>query len=77
MTRRYKTVYDRREGNWVVLIPDEGELGEILVPAKMFTGYAREGDVINVAFTKDSEDTQRRRERVSNLLQELLGNKDQ
>ncbi len=56
-----------------MLVFDDPALGEVLVPQTALKGYAKEGDVIKLTLDKDDSETERRRERVASLLQDLLG----
>ncbi len=72
----FKVTLDRiEEGNAVLLIRDE-ESVKINIPLFLLPAESKEGDILNITITRDVQDTEDAKERVSGLL-EKLKNKNQ
>lgn len=65
-----KMVIDRREGPYVILIPEDNPDEEIVIPARFLQGV-EEGDVIDLSFQKDEQASREARERVSGMVERL------
>lgn len=72
----FKVTLDRiEEGTAVLLVRDE-ELLKINIPLFLLPLESREGDILDITITKDTQETENAKERVSSLL-EKLKNKNQ
>jgi hypothetical protein len=65
-----KATVDRIEGKTAVLITREDVPVVFNLPAS-FLGDAWEGDIVDIAITRDPESTKATRERVSSLIEKL------
>jgi hypothetical protein len=62
------------DNQWVaVLIGDDGS--QIVMPLALLPAGTREGDVLNLSLAHDSDETERRRERVKGLQKKLFGDR--
>ena len=72
----FKVTLDRiEEGNAVLLVRDD-ESVKINIPLFLLPAESKEGDILNITITRDVQDTEDAKERVSGLL-EKLKNKNQ
>lgn len=56
-----------------VLIGDDGS--QIVMPLSLLPAGTQEGDVLNLLLAHDSDETERRRERVAGLQKKLFGDR--
>ena len=67
----FKVTLDRiEEGTAVLLVRDE-ELLKINIPLFLLPLESREGDILDITITKDTQETENAKERVSALLEKL------
>jgi len=66
-----KAALDRFEDGWAVLLLVEDESVEFELPACMLPCGCREGDILDIAITRDVEATRAAAERVSGLIERL------
>ncbi|MBN2609006.1 MAG: DUF3006 domain-containing protein [Candidatus Fermentibacteraceae bacterium] len=67
---KFMVSLDRMEGSLAVLITVDGQ--SWLVPASHLPSDSREGDVLDVVFRRDPEETEKLAERVGDLQRRLL-----
>lgn len=72
MARVFTAVLDRFEDGWAVLVCDEQELGQVLLPRQLLQEMAQVGDVLRISIDKDDAETAARRRRVKSLLDKLV-----
>ena len=65
-----KATIDRIEGSLAVLITHESNPVTFNIPTS-FLGDCREGDIIDIAITRDPESTKSAKVRVSSLIEKL------
>ena len=65
-------VVDRIEGCVAVLLPQNGEPGEMKCPVSLLPPALKEGDAIRAIFEADPEATLKYRDEAQTLLRELL-----
>lgn len=67
----FKVTLDRiEEGNAVLLIRDD-ESVKINIPLFLLPADSREGDILDITITRDVQETEDAKERVSGLLEKL------
>lgn len=67
----FKVTLDRiEEGNAVLLIRDDESI-KIDIPLFLLPVCSKEGDVLDITITKDVQETEDAKERVSSLLEKL------
>ena len=71
-----KATIDRIEGNMAVLIATEDQTLVFNLPISII-GEARDGDIVDIAITRDPESTAAARERVSSLIEKLKNKSNQ
>ncbi|AKB13811.1 Protein of unknown function [Methanosarcina thermophila] len=72
----FKVTLDRiEEGNAVLLVRDD-ESVKINIPLFLLPAESKEGDILDITITRDVQETEDAKERVSGLL-EKLKNKNQ
>jgi len=73
----FKVTLDRiEEGTAVLLVRDE-EVVKINIPLFLLPVGSKEGDILDIAITRDVQETEATKERVSSLLEKLRNkNKD-
>ena len=72
----FKVTLDRIEEDTAVLLVRDEELLKINIPLFLLPLESREGDILDITITKDTQETENAKERVSALL-EKLKNKNQ
>jgi exoribonuclease R len=63
-------VVDRREGGYVILIPEDDPDEEIQIPARFLHG-AQEGDIYELVFLRDEIATREAREKITEMIGRL------
>lgn len=67
----FKVTLDRiEEGNAVLLIRDDESI-KIDIPLFLLPVCSKEGDILDITIAKDIQETEKAKERVSNLLEKL------
>ena len=73
----FKVTLDRIEEGIAVLIVRDDESIKINVPLTLLPVGSKEGDILDIAITRDVQETEVTKERVSNLIEKLRNkNKD-
>ncbi len=67
----FKVTLDRIEENIAVLLVRDEESVRINIPLCLLPPESREGDILEIAITKDKQETEDAKERVSSLLEKL------
>jgi hypothetical protein len=67
----FKVTLDRIEGNTAVLLLREKESTKINIPLFLLPAGSKEGDILDITITKNIQETETAKERVSNLLEKL------
>ncbi|MFH0967420.1 MAG: DUF3006 domain-containing protein [Methanobacteriota archaeon] len=65
-----RMIVDRREGGYVILIPEDDPDEEIQIPARFLPGV-QEGDIIDISFQKDEIATREARQRSARIIERL------
>ena len=65
-----KMIVDRREGGYVILIPDDNPDEDIHIPSRFLPGV-EEGDIIDLIFHRDEIATREAQERVTGIIERL------
>ncbi|HMG35246.1 MAG TPA: DUF3006 domain-containing protein [Blastocatellia bacterium] len=71
MTLSHKLVVDRIEGELAVLLVYDDDRIRINVPLSLLPEGTREGDHLNVQFSRDEEGRRLEEDRVTRLMREL------
>lgn len=66
-----KATIDRFEDGWAVLLLREDESIEFELPVSMLPCECREGDILDIDITRDTEATREATERVTGLIEKL------
>lgn len=69
--KSFKVTLDRIEENVAVLLVRDEEKTRINIPLSLLPVGCREGDILDIAITKDVQETESAKERVSSLLEKL------
>ena len=73
----FKVTLDRIEENIAVLLVRDEEAIKINIPLSLLPVGSKEGDILDIAITRDVQETEVTKERVSSLLEKLRNkNKD-
>ena len=73
----FKVTLDRIEENIAVLFVRDEEKIKINIPLCLLPVGSKEGDILDIAITRDVQETETTKERVSSLLEKLrTKNKD-
>ncbi len=70
-----KTTLDRIENKIAVLLVRPEETTKISIPLSLLPKGSKEGDILNIDITKDMQETEYAKERVSSLLDKLKNKK--
>ncbi|PKL60035.1 MAG: DUF3006 domain-containing protein [Methanomicrobiales archaeon HGW-Methanomicrobiales-4] len=65
-----RMIVDRREGGYVILIPEDDPDEEIQISARFLPGV-QEGDIIDISFQKDEIATREARQRSARIIERL------
>jgi hypothetical protein len=65
-----RAVIDRVEGELAVLLVGDESI-KLNVPLSLLPAGCKEGDVLNISFERDTEETEQAKERVSGLMEKL------
>ncbi len=68
---RFKVTIDRIEENIAVLLVRDEEKIKINIPLILLPSGSKEGDILDVAITRDLQETEAAKKRVSALLEKL------
>ena len=66
-----KTTLDRIEDKIAVLLIRPEETTEVSILLSLLPEGSKEGDILNIYITKDMQETEQAKERVSSLLEKL------
>lgn len=66
-----KATLDRIEGEMAVLLIRNGESIRLNMPVVMLPEGCREGDILDIAITRDEKETEESKARVSSLIERL------
>ncbi len=66
-----KATLDRIEGEMAVLLIRNGESMRLNLPVVMLPEGCREGDILDIAITRDDKETEESKARVSSLIERL------
>lgn len=75
MNLTLKTTLDRIENKIAVLLVRPEENTKISIPLSLLPEGSKEGDILNIDITKDMQETEQAKERVSSLLDKLKNKK--
>lgn len=68
---KFKVTLDRiEEGTAVLLVRDEEKI-KINIPLALLPVGSKEGDILDISITRDVQETEAAKERVSSLLEKL------
>ena len=67
----FKVTLDRIEENIAVLLVRDEETIKINIPLTLLPSGSKEGDILDIAITRDVQETEATKERVSTLLEKL------
>lgn len=70
-----KTTLDRIENTIAVLLVRPEETTKINIPVSLLPEGSKEGDILNIKITKDVQEAEQTKERVSSLLEKLKNKK--
>ncbi len=70
-----KTTLDRIENKIAVLLVRPEETTKISIPLSLLPEGSKEGDILDIDITKDMQETEQAKERVSSLLDKLKNKK--
>ncbi|WP_321419942.1 DUF3006 domain-containing protein [uncultured Methanomethylovorans sp.] len=70
-----KTTLDRIENKIAVLLVRPEETTKISIPLSLLPEGSKEGDILNIDITKDMQETEQAKEKVSSLLDKLKNKK--
>lgn len=75
MNLTIKTTLDRIENTIAVLLVRPEEIIKINIPLSLLPEGTKEGDILNVEITKEIQETEETKERVSSLVDKLKNKK--
>jgi len=75
MNLTIKTTLDRIENTIAVLLVRPEETTKINIPVSFLPEGSKEGDILNINITKDVQEAEQTKERVSSLLEKLKNKK--
>ncbi len=75
MNLTLKTTLDRIENKIAVLLVRPEETTKISIPLSLLPEGSKEGDILNIDITKDMQETEQAKEKVSSLLDKLKNKK--
>jgi len=75
MSMIFKATLDRLENNIAVLLIRPEETTNISIPISLLPEGSKEGDILNIDITKDIQETEQAKVRVSSLLEKLKNKK--
>jgi hypothetical protein len=67
----FKVTLDRIEEGIAVLLVRDDETIKINIPLTLLPSGSKEGDILDIAITRDVQETETAKERVSSLLEKL------
>ncbi|OPY16880.1 MAG: hypothetical protein A4E23_01627 [Methanomethylovorans sp. PtaU1.Bin073] len=70
-----KVTLDRIENEIAVVLIRPEETTKISIPLSLLPEGSKEGDILNIDITKDVQETEQAKERVSSLLEKLKNKK--
>jgi len=70
-----KATLDRIENKIAVLLVKPEETINVSIPLSLLPEGSKEGDALNIDITKDMQETEQAKERVSSLLEKLKNKK--
>jgi hypothetical protein len=70
----FKVTLDRIEEGIAVLLVRDEETIKINIPLLLLPSGSKEGDILSIAITRDVQETEAAKERVSSLLEKLKRN---
>jgi hypothetical protein len=70
-----KTTLDRIENTIAVLLVRPEETTKINIPVSLLPEGSKEGDILNINITKDVQEAEQTKERVSSLLEKIKNKK--
>ncbi len=70
-----KATLDRIENKIAVLLVKPEETINVSIPLSLLPEGSKEGDILNIDITKDMQETEQAKERVSSLLEKLKNKK--
>ena len=70
-----KTTLDRIENTIAVLLVRPEETTKIHIPVSLLPEGSKEGDILNINITKEVQEAEQTKERVSSLLEKLKNKK--
>ncbi len=68
---KFKATIDRIEEDIAVLLVRDEEAVRINIPLFLLPDESKEGDILDITITKDVQETEDAKERVSSLLEKL------
>jgi hypothetical protein len=71
----FKTTLDRIENNIAVLLVRPEETIRLNLPLSLLPEGSKEGDILTIDITKDEQETEQAKEKVSSLLERLKNKK--
>jgi hypothetical protein len=69
--KSFKVTIDRIEKDFAVLLVRDEERIKINIPFFLLPTGSKEGDILDIAITRDVQETEAAKERVSSLLEKL------
>ena len=69
--KSFKVTLDRIEEGIAVLLVRDDETIKINIPLTLLPSGSKEGDILDIAITRDVQETETAKERVSSLLEKL------
>ena len=75
MNLTIKTTLDRIENTIAVLLVRPEETTKIHIPVSLLPEGSKEGDILNINITKDVQEAEQTKERVSSLLEKIKNKK--
>jgi hypothetical protein len=75
MNMATKVTLDRIENEIAVVLIRPEETTKISIPLSLLPEGSKEGDILNIDITKDVQETEQAKERVSSLLEKLKNKK--
>ncbi|MFA0822439.1 MAG: DUF3006 domain-containing protein [Methanomethylovorans sp.] len=70
-----KTTLDRIENTIAVLLVRPEETTKINIPVSLLPEGSKEGDILNINITKDVQEAEQTKERISSLIEKLKNKK--
>lgn len=62
-----RMVVDRREGRYLILIPEDDPEEEVQIPVRILKGL-KEGEIIELSYVKDEKASKEARERIGDQI---------